>query len=323
VSQKNQKTPRKKLYKRADPTTLRRPVWADRDIEIVKQIYLHRGLTLPQIVALLFPGDVKRQQIYKQQNEQVKKPGEGRANQARRRVRLLFDHGLVGRYEQPTSIREGRKPFLYYLEEEGVKKLCKLWGKDLDDLDWEYKHIRKMSYSNVPHFVGNNTIRIAITLSAQALNFSIPIWYDDFTLKSQEMKDYVEIVTPTGKSRQVAVIADDYFKLDTPDYDFHFLIEFDRGTERGKVWADKIRAHLEYYNSGKYEQRYGTTGQRIITVTTSQRRLDKLKGITEKVGGQNRFWFCLFEHFSLEPPYTVLKEKICEIAGRNDRVSIV
>jgi hypothetical protein len=60
-------------------------------------------------------------------------------------------------------------------------------------------------------------------------------------------------------------------------------------------WARKVVACIEYYRSGKYQERYGTRSMRVLTVTTSDHRLANLKAVTEKVGGKGRFWFTTFE----------------------------
>ena len=40
-----------------------------------------------------------------------------------------------------------------------------------------------------------------------------------------------------------------------------------------RTWAKKVRAYLEYYQSGQYQERYGTQSLRILIVTTGERRL--------------------------------------------------
>jgi hypothetical protein len=119
--------------------------------------------------------------------------------------------------------------------------------------------------------------------------------------------------------------ADGYFHLKTSGYEFHFLLETDRRTVvgqysrwGGKDWSRKIRTYIAYFTPSApgqpslYEQRFGTSKLRVLTVTTGQIRLDNLKRITEQVGGRDRFWFTTFDRLKAE---TALTEPIWQKAG--------
>ena len=293
----------KKLHEPVALNDLKAPRWTDRDFAIVESVYIHRGLTQPQIQALHF-GDT-----------------EGQKKQCQRRLRVLFDNRMLGRKEQPTMRAQGSKPYLYYLKKLGAQWICDEREIELDDLHWKPKHIRDMSYVNVPHFVATNDVRVAIELDASRLGMPIHTWHDDRTLKSKEMKDYVTIINKqTGTRRKVAVIADGYFHLEAPEYHFHFLLEIDMSTEGSKKWKAKIAGHLEYFRSGKYQERYKTKGQRILTITTTQRRLENLKEWTEEAGGRRRFWFTTFDQIT---PQTVLSRPIWYRGGETDLVSLI
>jgi len=53
-------------------------------------------------------------------------------------------------------------------------------------------------------------------------------------------------------------------------------------------------------------------GFRVLTVTTTQKRLEHLRQATEAAGGQNRFWFTTFDQVT---PETVLTAPIWQVAG--------
>jgi hypothetical protein len=150
--------------------------------------------------------------------------------------------------------------------------------------------------------LSTNDVRIAITVSAQNQGWEIVEWLDEKTLKSKETLDYVTLTGPTGTKKKAAVVPDGYFILETETHLYHHFLEIDLATVTGETtewgkrnFAMKVATYLEYYRSGKYEERYNTQGMRVLTVTTSETRLANLKAITERAGGKQRFWFTTFD----------------------------
>lgn len=301
---------RLKLTRRASPDQLPNMRMTKRDWQILEMVYAYDGLTTPQIAAALFPGDPEQTQEHAQQSTVVKEPGSGRLNQCRQRLRLMYHHGLLYRHEQPSRLTEGRLPFLYLVDEKGAQLLCQAWDCEIGDLDWQPPEKRKLSPVVIPHHIAVNDVRLSISLAAQYHPaFSLPEWISEKTLKREqaERKEYVAVEGPRGGRRKVAVIADGYFHLETPEYHLHHFIEVDRRSESLQRWADKTRAYIAYYDSGLYEKRFNTKGLRILTVTTGPARLRNLKKMTEQVGGGHRFWFTTFADLS---PDTALTQSI-------------
>ncbi len=110
--------------------------------------------------------------------------------------------------------------------------------------------------------------------------------------------------------------------LDTGVHLYHHFLEIDLRTVTGAAstwgkrdWARKVSAYLEYYRSGKYQQRYKTKGLRILTVTTGEKRLANLKAAAERVGGRARFWFTTLEQVRTSD---VLTDPIWRLGGSNE-----
>jgi hypothetical protein len=106
---------------------------------------------------------------------------------------------------------------------------------------------------------------------------------------------------PNGQQR-AAIVPDGYFVLENEEDRHYQFLEIDMGTTTGmyakygrRDMVRKYAANLLFYRSGKYQARYGTRSMRVLTVTTSDKRLANLKAVTEKVGGKGRFWFTTFE----------------------------
>ena len=204
--------------------------------------------------------------------------------------------------------------------------MCQVLHISNEELDWHPRH-NTISNPFMEHLLETNDVRVAIEMAAGRQGVVVQDWLDERTLKSSQMKDYVTITGPRGGKVEVAVVPDGYFYLQTPDYDFRFFLEVDRGTITAqwdvsgrRSWDRKIRAYLEYYDSGKYEERYGSTKGRVLTVTSSQERLETLKTITEEAGGKDWFWFTTFDQVA---PETVLTARIWQVATIVGLVALV
>jgi hypothetical protein len=240
------------------------------------------------------------------------------------RLQLLHHHGFLTREEQPQRLSEGRKPFVYWLGKKGAELVEELL--DGEELDWNAREHR-VSNLFLEHLLATNDVRIAISNAARKHNFSIPIWLDDHRLKRQQMTDVVTLRGPQGRTQRAGVVPDGYFVLDTGQYLYHHFLEIDLRTVTGAAstwgkrdWARKVSTFLEYYRSGKYQERYKTQGLRILTVTTGEKRLVNLKVATEKAGGRSRFWFATFEQIRKSD---VLSEAIWQKAGEAGAYTLI
>ena len=88
--------------------------------------------------------------------------------------------------------------------------MAKLRALSEKDLHWT--PVKKPSSIWLNHLSATNEVRISAIFSAKTHGWSIPIWLDDYFLRTQE-KDYVTITSPQGREKQVAVIPDGYFIL--------------------------------------------------------------------------------------------------------------
>jgi hypothetical protein len=312
--------PRLRLLRRADEAHLPPIRLTPRDLAIIEAVYSFRALSTPQIERLLFPGNPQDIQA------NVKDPGSGKTNRCRHRLKLLYHHGYLYREELPVPLTQGRRPLVYFLDKKGKDALCCHFDLDPKEIDW-HRRQNTVGDTFIEHTLQTNDVRVAVTVAAQQHNFTLATWLDDRTLRKQQNRDAVTISGPQGgKPRRVAVVPDGYFHLKSPDYEFHFCLEADRRTVvgqysrwGGKDWSRKVRAYIAYFTRSEpdkpsvYEQRFGTSKLRILTVTTGQKRLENLKRITEQAGGRGRFWFTTFDALTSE---TVLTEPIWFKAGK-------
>jgi hypothetical protein len=308
-------SPRLRLTRRAAWEHLPPFRLTSRDISIIRAVDTCRALTTPQVQALLFARTLSESASH----------GEI-SSRCQRRLQLLYHYGYLLRDEQPQRLSEGRKPLVYFLDERGAQLLAEQSGIEPEQIDWRRKDSR-VSYPFLAHLLATNDVRIAVMQAAGRLGWCIERWLDDKALKSRHMKDYVTLVGPQGGEKRAAVVPDGYFALDTGQAVHHHLLEIDLRTVIGRSsqwgrrdWARKVAAYLAYYRSGNYQRRYSAGSMRVLTITTGERRLANLKGITERAGGRARFWFTTFERVT---PQTVLTQPIWQVGGRQNLHSLL
>jgi Replication-relaxation len=280
-----------------------------RDKEIIRAVYQYRALSAPQIGTLFFP-------------PAFVKGAPATNSRCRYRLKLLHVAEYLARVEQPQILSEGRKPFVYFLAKKGAQLLATWLDCALEDLDFKESESR-LSFQFLEHFLLTNDVRVALHLAAARSGAQIERWDDELTLRRMQMKEQIVITNAEGAQQKVSLIPDGYFRLHTSEPEahvYHHFVEIDRRTETGESsvwgrrdWARKVKAYLMYFDSGQYEQRYGTKKGRLLTVTTGERRLTHLKELTEQLGGKSRFWFSTFDHIT---PEAVLRDEIWQVAGR-------
>jgi len=257
----------------------------ERDLAIVDAVARHRFLTTDQIATLFFPAE-----------------GGIVSSQCRTRLRHLVAADYLTSFERPTLRSEGRKPTLFGLTAQGRDLLIGELSYGPEDIDWKPSY-NAVSWPFLEHQAMLNGIFITLSQAAPRVGWTLTEWVDDRVLKKRHT-ELVPVDDPDGTRRSVAVVPDAYFALARPDAltDKHHLLQFfveaDRATmtvvstrAQQRSWQKRIRAYQAFFESDQILKIYGTKQLRVLTVTTSQRRLESLKAATEKEGGQNRYWF--------------------------------
>lgn len=284
-----------------------------RDIQILEALHQKRYVATYQIMEMFW-------------NESH--GGEhGRKKACERRMRMLFQAGLVRRIEQPTKRGNGTKPFIYALSNDGATALISELGIDPTEIEWQPKS-REDNYPFMDHLLLTTDIHIALQKACYPIGFELSTWYDEKELRISGMTDRVKLIGPEGQEKSTAVIPDAVFILEREGKQGLFFVEIDRRTvtvqpslwER-KGWSKKVAAYSEYLGSNEYRNRYGERNARILTITTGEKRLNHLKQATEIAKGNSSFWFTTFE-LALNP-LKLLTEPIWWVAGRNELRKLV
>ncbi len=242
----------------------------------------------------------------------------------RRRLRLLYHNGYLERF--PAPVRTGAWAWrpVYRLTAKGARLVFDSEGV-LDPTYWGAAFDRdqrrtKVSLLFLEHTLRTNDVRIALTLAAQIEGYGVERWLDDAQLKAEHLREYVFLNTAQGHSRRVAVLPDAYTVLRIGDRRAHFFLELDQATMSNPRWRTRVLAYLAYIASGKYEERYQTRSLRILTFTTTTKRLANLRTTTEKVGGGRIFWFTTLAEAIHKG---ILSEEIWRVAGESDVSALI
>lgn len=226
---------------------------------------------------------------------------------------MLFQGDFLGRAALPLP--RGGPAYLYYLQRNGAEAVAEELGVEMADLDWSPRYRPPTTRK---HLIATNDIRIAMQLAVKHQGFVLESWIDDLSLRRSHSGVKVTIVGPDGGTVTTSVVPDGYGRLRAGENWYPFFIEADMATETGealvfgnKDFARKIVAYLEFYRSGQYSARYQAKSYRVLTVTTSQKRLENLMEVTERAGGKRRFWFTTFDMLNRE---TVLSQPIWRVA---------
>jgi hypothetical protein len=88
----------------------------------------------------------------------------------------------------------------------------------------------------------------------------------------------------------IRLIPDGYLEVETASGVLATFLEVDRGSERLKVWQEKVQAYLRYALSGSFERDFSRDRFRVLVVAHSERRMHSIRetvaALTDKV-----FWF--------------------------------
>jgi len=110
--------------------------------------------------------------------------------------------------------------------------------------------------------------------------------------------------------RKQFLIPDAMFKIRHGGQDHFFLLEIDKGTVAQKWMLKRYQAYYDWWKTGGHLQDFGITSVRILTVTTSQKRMDNLmRACCEiKRGGRGSalFWFTTIKNVDIFKPKRLL-----------------
>jgi hypothetical protein len=242
----------------------------------------------------------------------------GSAQNAKRELRNLWEHGYVVRpaAQLRTVAITGPQPMVYGLSNKGAR-LLREHGHLIDlGVDWS-ENVRRAGIAYIDHSVARSRFMSAVEVAARGRRdisvMEAPAIIARAPERTQRAKHPLKwtAVIPDDHGRDVSasVISDDLFALVFGEGGVsHFLVEIDRGqmpVRRNGVSAEEIvegkrrvRTHYKhklatYYHGWRqrrHEEQFGIEQLRVLTITTSARRvetmIDALRDVTAGKGSE-------------------------------------
>jgi len=263
----NTKTRLPRYKKAKTPPSMR---LTDRDKRIVEAVYQLRFLTRDQIKLLEF--------------------GDCSMTACQRRLSLLFHNGYLSAVHKPIPTGYGSSKRVYCLSKKGAALIAHLYSeKEARKIKWNEKQ-NKVETFFIEHTLAINDVRIAFfkeVLEDKAYELS---WSDEKEVKAWKEK----VDDPDNQGKTLPVTPDSFLSLTGNKKKANYFLEVDRATESNRRWKDKVRGYVEYVLSGKYYEKFKSEALRIITVTTTQERLNNLLNTTKSVNHADFFLFTTF-----------------------------
>jgi hypothetical protein len=267
-------------------------------------------------------------------SEQIARLDGGSHQKVLRLLQLCFFHGLLDRPANQHALLasffdEGNRPLVYAISRKGAKVLAEA-GIAVDaDLQW----VSKNRTATIPFLA--HTIEVAETMMqfAFACDAACPVRVlDHHSLvplmppATQMLRDPFRLrVThraPNFKEVAINVVPDRLFALDDTQrrLRWHFALELDRGTMsngtastklHGKSsYRRKIIGYFEAWKQGRHTAQWGCKSFRLLTVTTSEKRIQHMLDVQREVTNNTLPGFFLYttrermaEHGALGPAW--------------------
>lgn len=254
-----------------DPEThlqniMKKPILTQRDKQVLLSVYYQRCLTTEQIAELHFRydkhGNVNTQALVI----------------TRRRLRKLFDNGLIDRFFIDVGENNGSSQAHVVLDQLGARVVAGLLNLRMEDIQWRYE----MNQTRLPyleHMVKINQFFIELLRKAREK--------DDEVVSILTENHVRHEFTYHGK--KVVFNPDGYGQYWHGDEGFHFFLELDNGTMTPKTFERKHQRYARYYASGEWETYYENFPL-ILTVTTSEERAQQLQRTIAKVDNTDTVW---------------------------------
>ncbi len=258
------------------------PLWlGERDWQIIRLVHRHRFLRSDQIISLV---GGSRQQLL-------------------RRLALLFHHGYLERPRAQLVYRVsgGTNTIIYGLGRKGGLLLRQQFGLTVYAHSWsERNHVAGRIYLDHALFAAD--VLVAIELACRKRGDVQFLYEDELAIYAERQPFRWQVMI--GRGMKLGVVPDRLFALDYTDaagqcQRAYFFLEADRGTmpvkrrtlSQTSFWR-KMLAYVATWQQGIHEREFGINRFRVLTVTTSAKRVETLvAACSELRHGQGLFLF--------------------------------
>lgn len=213
-------------------------------------LYYHRCLTTEQITEMHF----------KYKNS----PAGGENSQAdivaRRRIRKMYDVGLIDRFFIDVGENNGSSQGHIVLNKKGANIVAALLNCQVKDLNWRYE-MNEVKLPYLQHMIEINDTYLQFLQTARTLGHEL----DMFRVEVPHRFKYW--------GSKIIVKPDAYGQYFFGEEGFHFFLEVDRGTETPAQFQKKHQRYAAFYDSNEYLKHYSTFPLILIITPTWERAL--------------------------------------------------
>lgn len=233
----------------------------------------YRFLSCRQMVNLFFTAEA----VCKPRLEELR---------ARRLVRRLF---------VPDTVDPMRSEAVYTLTPAGARTL----GQQVRSERPFLARTSGRSHLFLRHSVRINDVRLSLEKALAARRASLVYWLSEWQLRALHVKSVPSLSAPA-----LRLLPDACFAIDHDDSRDYFFLELDLGTMPLRAIRDKMLAYIIFFRQGQHQLIYGIAHFRVLMVTSSTSRMDRMRAILRDIGRcPNMFLFAALPRgFGLHPP---------------------
>ena len=193
-------------------------------------------------------------------------------SRARKRLRQLWQHGLLVRLDRPTKIGEGTKMKLYRISRKGERLLT-----SDDKKAANVNRARPVSSSYAEHLLAINRFRVCMNLAARKTDgVSLSDWMSD-------RQSVLRVSVQNGRGQlRMTLVPDGAFSLLADRLVYRYFLEVDRGSVSISRMRMKLLGYHDLYVNSRCRHDQTRVGFRVLIVTDTERRL---KRIVETIQG--------------------------------------
>jgi hypothetical protein len=200
----------------------------------------------------------------------------------------LAKHLILSNADSTTS------KSVFTLTRAGAMRLAKLKGFEANGL----ASTRNLSYFFLEHSLLITDFMCALESALVKRGLRLSLWKNERQLKLSNGRS-LRLTNPSRAGERIAVIPDGLFSFITGNVQKHFFLEADRGTMSAISMRRKLIGYIQLFRKKLQRNYFNVPEFRVLIVTTSAFRRDKLRAILLDIGFcPNMFWFSTWADMS-------------------------
>lgn len=205
---------------------------------------------------------------------------------ARTALKRLWQAGFIERRSVMLSSRQTGLGYQHFVNVLAAK------GQRVINPELARPRSISISHQTIEHSLRINDLYVLIRRASELHGIEVHDWLNDRQLTAMQAKESLKLVS----------IPDAFFVLSHRGHYFGHFLEIDTGSvvvgsHRSRSWTQTIADYGQYFrehysNDGFFR---GFSAPIVLTITSSEARLDNLLVATKRAGGAGVYWYATFE----------------------------